>query len=281
MSFAARARERFASRPPLLLFVPNRKPPIANGPTKKVEKRASCGEDPIQNQLVSYARSVSGSATSGGVTYQARVAAFFAAGILAEEAATAGFGLPTDAVLDTVWCETTDPVDDIKVTTCAGDVLLVQAKRTVTLATAEGSEFAKACRQLVASVQSAPDARLVLAVGPGSSRSVGVDLRELLDALRPQALTAPFRTAELSQSVKGAQEVLLGHLRREWRAQYAKRPTSSQLRSLLQRLRVAVLDVEPDGRAAPVHLAARRRRSRRRVDTADVDEHARGAAGAC
>lgn len=191
---------------------------------------------------------VSGSATTGGVTYQARVAAYFGASILAEEAAVAGFGLPPDAVLDTVWCETTEPVDDVKVTTSANDVLLVQAKRTVDLAISEKSELAKACRQLVASAPS--DACLLLAVGPGSSRSVATDLRQLLDGLRPQPVTAPFRTVGLSGGLKQAQDVLLGHLRREWRAQYGERPTSGQLRGLLQRLRVAVLDVEPDGRDA-------------------------------
>jgi hypothetical protein len=197
-----------------------------------------------------------GDATAGGVTFQARVAAYFAVRVLAEQHAASLPGFSGDVVPTGVWCETTEALDDVEVRTSASAGLLVQVKRTLALAASPRSELAKVCDQLVRA-GTPPDARLdaaadslLLAVGPGTGAPVARDLRELLDALRVQPATAGFRRAHLSQQRARAQDVLLAHLRRSWRALHGREATTSDLRGLLRRTYVVVLDVEGAGRDA-------------------------------
>ena len=199
----------------------------------------------------SAARRGGGGATAGGVTFQARVAAWFGAMVLAEAHAARLPGLAPDAVAEEVWCETTEALDDVEVRTSAGIRLQVQAKRTLALTTSQTGEFAKVCTQLVdAAARGEPGDILVLAVGPGAGTPVTRDLRELLDALRLQPAAAPFRRDRLSQAKANVQEKLLAHLRRSWRASHGAIPKTADLRELLRCTYVLVLDVEADGTEA-------------------------------
>jgi hypothetical protein len=215
-----------------------------------------------------------GDATAGGVTFQARVAAFFAVRVLAEQHAASLPGFSGDVVPTGVWCETTEALDDIEVRSSAGARLLVQVKRTLVLGASPMSELAKVCDQLVragAPPDARPDGaddRLLLAVGPGTGAPVARDLRELLDALRPQPATAGFRRAHLSEQRARVQDVLLAHLRRSWRAVHGREATTPKLRELLRRTYVVILDVEDGGRDAAASEELLRQTVLGRPDTA-------------
>jgi len=194
------------------------------------------------------ARRGGGGATAGGVTYQASVAAWSGVAVLANEHAAGLPGLPAGAVPEEIWCETTEALDDLGVPTSAGVRLQVQAKRTLSLTTSPTGEFAKVCAQLVdAAAGGDPGDVLLLVVGLGAGMPVTRDLRELLEALRTQPVTAPFRRDRLSQAKAGVQDTLLAHLRRAWRARHGAAPTTADLRELLRRTHVLVLDIEPGG----------------------------------
>jgi hypothetical protein len=82
-----------------------------------------------------------GAATAGGVAYQARVAAWAAARILAEERAAGLWGLPSIS-LAALYCETGGGVDDLLLVTSGTGQLFVQAKRRIDLGQGAGSELA-------------------------------------------------------------------------------------------------------------------------------------------
>jgi hypothetical protein len=82
-----------------------------------------------------------GAATAGGVAYQARVAAWVAARILAEERAAGVWGFPSTSLVG-LYCETGDGVDDLLLVTSAAGQIFVQAKRQIDLGQNAGSELA-------------------------------------------------------------------------------------------------------------------------------------------
>src|SRR6266702_7198696 len=87
-----------------------------------------------------------GSAIQGGVNYQNRVAAWVCAHILAEKPA-APIGPHT--VAGYARFETSQPVDDLLVGSVDARHAFVQAKRRLTLSTAEDSELASVIDQFV------------------------------------------------------------------------------------------------------------------------------------
>ncbi|EGE39484.1 hypothetical protein GTY83_36860 [Streptomyces sp. SID4928] len=126
-----------------------------------------------------------GSATAGGVDFQARVAAWFAAQALAGPAAAGISGLYDSAVLD-VSCETGAPVDDCRVRLAGGVVLALQAKRSIVLGTTAGSELGKTVAQFVQQHlwSGHEHDRLVLVTSSDAALSVTTDLASVLDRLR-------------------------------------------------------------------------------------------------
>ncbi|PBC69698.1 hypothetical protein BX265_7043 [Streptomyces sp. TLI_235] len=125
------------------------------------------------NENASARSDAGGSAGAGGFDFQDRVAAWFAVAVLAGEAAAPVQGLWTGAV-QRVACETGDPVDDCRVRTSDGVTLALQAKRSITLGTAETSELAKTVGQFVAQHLSPghEENRLVLVTTSEASGSV-------------------------------------------------------------------------------------------------------------
>jgi hypothetical protein len=139
-----------------------------------------------------------GNATAAGVAFQANVASYFGALLLGERAIDRlpdlGRVLPLS-----VRVETEAPVDDILIETTAGGFIFIQAKSSIQFASNLESPLGKTIEQFVRQwivctsgfgkrrwdrpLSVAAD-RLVLAVGPGSSRSVTQDLALALRARR-------------------------------------------------------------------------------------------------
>lgn len=192
-----------------------------------------------------------GSATAGGVDFQARVAAWFAAQALAGSAAAGISGLYDSAVLD-VSCETGAPVDDCRVRLADGVVLALQAKRSITLGTTAGGELGKTVAQFVQQHlwSGHEHDRLVLVTSSDAASSVTTDLASVLDRLREApAGSAPESLFNAKQTK--AHTAFVRHVEREWKTQTKSPsgPTSEQLRAFLAQCWVWVLDVE-EGKAA-------------------------------
>jgi hypothetical protein len=187
----------------------------------------------------------SGAATSGGVTYEHRVAAYYAALILAGETRIPGLG--SDVLATQVWLQTEAPLDDVKVVDALGDELLIQAKRTLDAGTKAGSEFAKVCDQLLRAHRESPaTTQLSIAVGRDGGAPIAQRLRAVLGRARQQPADSPPRQLAPSRAERGVYDTFAGHLRRA--AQTEGKPAdAAELRSLMRRSEVRRLDVEPEG----------------------------------
>lgn len=207
-----------------------------------------------------------GRATQAGTDYQNRCAGWFAVFVLAERDVAHPLGLPTRVTLESVWCEATQPVDDVNVGTSQGGFVFGQAKHTLGLSTDEDSDLASALDQFVRQCLDARDRvagalpegrdlepdrdRLVILTGPGSSGPIKNDLPNLLRRVRiikPQRIGARLSTAASNAAEARALNVVRDHIVRSWTARTTIAPTEVEIGSLLELLWVLVLDVDPEG----------------------------------
>ena len=141
-------------------------------------------------------RSGAGAATTAGTTFQEDVAAWAAVQILAEQAASPGFGLPESVTLEGVSAESFQPVDDLSITTSDRGQIFLQCKTSVTLSRKPDSSLSKVIRQFVRQLVAgcldhegaarpldpARD-RLILAVAQGAASSVTKDLANAVETV--------------------------------------------------------------------------------------------------
>lgn len=189
-----------------------------------------------------------GRAGAGGFSYQHRVAAWFAVRVLAGIAAPPLTEL-WSGTLVRIDCETGEPVDDARVTFSGGSVVVVQAKRTITLSGGRTSELAKTVGQFVAQhvTPGHEDDRLVLVTTSAASASVRVHLANVLDHLRSADQSVPIADLRLSQRQRQALKVVTAHASHAFDEVAGRKPSEDELRGFLQQVAVLTLDVESDG----------------------------------
>jgi hypothetical protein len=195
----------------------------------------------------------SGAATSGGISFQHRVGAYYGALILAGEVRVPGLG--TDVAATQLWLETDEPLDDVKIVDALGVSLLIQAKRTLDAGVGAKTEFAKVCDQLVrAHRHGAADSRFSIVVGRETGHPIATRLAAVLHRARAQPPAAAPRHLAPSKDEKRMYDKLLAHLRRAAR-NHGQSADAAELRAILRRTEVRVLDVEPGGKSE--HCAIR------------------------
>lgn len=192
---------------------------------------------------ISSRKGTAGSRAAGGFRYQDRVTAWFAVRMLAGARASGVPGLYEGQVLDLV-CETRDEVDDCRVG-LPDDVLLLQAKHSLKLEQAEGSELGKVAAQFVRQHLTSERAsdKMVLVTTSFSSNSITEDLRGALDSFRN---SYPEPALPMSGDRGKALTVFQDHVQREWGrcSPAAAEPTEGELRAFLKQCWVLTLDVD-------------------------------------
>ena len=196
--------------------------------------------------------------------YQARVTAWTAVHLLAEKDADPPFGLT--APVARMACEGSEPVDDLIVTTDAGCTAYVQAKRTVSLSRVGyrsgrlaplASTVDQFVRQFLLTRAAAGDGedpsdaardRFMLAVGAGTPKTIGVNLREALERVRTHP-GQELPTDRLGKRRSEALNVVVEHVRASWRATTESEPSDRDVRQLLnlvylETIRVGELETE-------------------------------------
>jgi hypothetical protein len=213
-------------------------------------------------------RSGGGVATSLGMDYQFRVAAWAAVRILAEQDASLLWDLPVGTVLESVRCEAGSSdidsgvaVDDIILQTSSGGRIYIQAKRTLQLSSLPTSELGKTIEQFVRQFRSDAIAgnetedpnsiglmqdRLVIVVGSNCYAPVRTVLPSMLTKVRNSLPGSPIDEG-MNEAEKGALETLQGHIFRAFMELESRKPQDQELRSLLAFMRLTVLSVEADG----------------------------------
>ena len=203
-----------------------------------------------------------------GADYQARVSAWVAAHMLAEEDLEPPFRLT--APVARIACEGSGPVDDLIVTTGAGHTAYVQVKRTVCLERVRHragklAPLASAVDQFVRQflqgrtaprdgedASNAAHDRLVLAVGTGAPATIRVILRQALELVRAYPGHELPRDG-LSKRRREALDVVDQHARASWTEATGSGPADQDLGKLLKLLCVETIDVsegERDEQAA-------------------------------
>lgn len=212
------------------------------------------------------ASSVGGAAGAGGFAYQSRAAAWFAVRVLAEQGAPPKWELPPTTTLEAVFCETSQPVDDILVETSAGGFLLVQAKHGLKLEKRIDSELAKAVRQFVQqTLRPVPPPtyiqsdgrerpldrtrdRLLLITENEGSASIREHLRDVLNQLRALPPSQTLNKAARTQAEQEAPDVVYQHVITAWKAEQSRIPSEEEIRSVLVHVWVDTIDADKGGR---------------------------------
>lgn len=189
-----------------------------------------------------------GAGTVLGVDYQARVVAWLSARALAGQAASTQIGWHPQSEIRSIWMETSDAVDDIRISTAQDGSAFLQAKHAVQASSREGSPLGKALHQFV--VQGLDDLdRLVLVTSSSSSSAITQDLRRVLDRIRLLDSSDPDPVCK-TQAEARVFSIVSEHLRREWRTEGGRAEEPDRIRRLLSRVHVAVVDVEQSESAA-------------------------------
>ncbi len=214
-----------------------------------------------------------GAAMGAGADYQARVSAWVAVRMLAEEDVEPPFGLK--APVSGIAYEASEHVDDLIVTTDAGRIAYVQVKRTVSLSTVRhhagrlaplASAVDQFVRQFVQGktpsegVEDLSDTTygcFVLAVGTSAPATIRVTLREALE--RVQAYSGYDLAGDDSKGRSKALNVVVEHVRASWRAETGVDPGEHDIHEFLDLVHVATIEVgegERDEREAKDILRA-------------------------
>ncbi|MGX1612374.1 hypothetical protein ACWIF8_00585 [Micromonospora chalcea] len=202
-----------------------------------------------------------GAATNSGIDFQARVGALAMASMFAEidELLALGLGLGEQALIDAVYFETSDGIDDI-VLLVGGRRVLIQAKRSLSLSEKADSDFSSVLCQFVRQHTNAPqtDDTYVLATTPSASSRITGELRKLADAARLNLQGASDNP--LTKTERDVRDTTYGHIDRHYKTLTGLSITEAERTRLLRKIHVQVLDLESGGtleRAALSVLAAR------------------------
>lgn len=201
-----------------------------------------------------------GAATAGGMEFQHRVAAWLAVAILAEKGTALPWDLGSAAFLEALRCESGMSVDDILVLSSRGGFLFLNAKRSLSLSRRPNSELASAVGQFVHQFLAGKNRtsqvpgfdrpleqerdRLILAVGPHSSASIRIHLRNVLDRLKHPTPAITLATAHSNKDEKNALETIVKLIRPARQASAGNIPTDDDITELLRLFYVQDFAVE-------------------------------------
>ena len=157
--------------------------------------------------------------------------------------------------------ESDAPLDDIAVETDQDGWLLVQAKTKLSLSSSMASEFGKVAEQIVRQWHaglagkgargwdrplSLGRDRLIIAVGPGTSQTITIDLAKALSSLRAQA------TAPLPAKQRSVLRTLSASLKAAWKTVIGKNASDADIAAILPLIAIMRFDMAGPDRAAAI-----------------------------
>jgi hypothetical protein len=182
----------------------------------------------------------------GGANYQARVAAYVAVHVLAEEATPPPLGLWSAPIA--IDCEPSRPVDDLTVQTHLASAH-VQAKRSANLSDRLSASFASAIGQFVSHFHESfdPDRDLLVLAVQEASGPLRLALGKVLKRAQTLPEGSPLSDLAKTRSERQALRKILGLLGQLWRQEAGQAPTDGEIRRLLGSTRLAQLHLDDDG----------------------------------
>jgi hypothetical protein len=201
-------------------------------------------------------RPAGGFATQRGINYQNRVAAFFAASCLSESIAFAGF---TRSPIQSIRCETGEPLADILLTFENGGIAFVECKRSIQLTSSRMKPvLSQVIQQYVAADQSRNEGkfpwrrsldptkdRLMLLTSSESSESVTKHLTACLARIGPEASPDILPTIPRNDQETRAFADFHALALEVWKELMGVVPPPEKLVHLYSLFRIGCLDVNP------------------------------------
>jgi hypothetical protein len=197
-----------------------------------------------------------GVATSIGMDYEFRVAAWFAVHILAEQDITLPWNFPSKETFENLRLETEYPVDDLLVNTSDSGRIFLQVKHNLRMERNKNSSLASSIdqivRQFLAGENPTPDHshllnldrdRFVIITSPNASSEISNTTYSLLDHLRNQT-----KDLNVPQSEQHCLDVLSAHVKYSWNSMLGSDPSEGEIRKLLNYLYIHILDVDSNGK---------------------------------
>lgn len=207
-----------------------------------------------------------GAATSAGIDFQNRVAAWLAVRVLAEKESQPLWGWPAHSTLTFIRCETEQPVDDILLGSSNDGFGFIQVKHTLGATkgadSALGSVFDQFVRQWLrpevkgVGVPRPWDRRfdrdrdkLVALVGRSSSATVTLQLPALLAKLRELPDQSPAATAQLPVADTDLLATIRNHVNAAWGTVSKTACSDQEFTDFLRCVYVELVDADRDGPA--------------------------------
>ena len=204
-----------------------------------------------------------GAAAAGGFNFQHRVAAWVAAHILAEKAASPPWNLPVESTLEWLRCETEQPVDDLLIGTSVDGLIFMQVKHRINLSSRADSDLSSAIDQFVRQFISSRNKtgrstqtdrpldpakdRLVLVTSSISSEPVRVHIPRVLRKIRSLTQGQTIDETATNNDERQALSTIREHICRAWKALMDAEPSQGELKELLSLMYIQVLDVDSEG----------------------------------
>ena len=196
-----------------------------------------------------------GAATNSGIDFQHRVGALGMVTMLTNIADLDVVGLGDPGERPTrIRFETANGVNNIVIALDEGQIL-VPRTNTISLSTGADSEFAKVIRQFVAqSRHDVPNERYVLAVSPGASAKIRLDLKKLCESYRLNETDAGQNP--LTANERQVLDAVNAHIDREFK-DVTGSVCNEQFRiDLLRRIHIQTFDVAEGGTTERLAITA-------------------------
>lgn len=184
-----------------------------------------------------------GHSTARGIDFQAQVAAWFAAHLLAEiplNELRGSIPKPVDIKL-----EADEPVDDLVVQTANGGLIFVNVKTSVDLSARQGSAlesvFDQFVRQWLVTVARPLDVqrdRLVLAVDATQSGALVRASRDVLQRVADHQSIRPVSDIAKTEAERRFLSAAESHISMQWRIQKNASPTTEDIAQILQLVQI-------------------------------------------
>lgn len=185
-----------------------------------------------------------GAATALGVDYQSRIVAWALCQILAGPLAISRWDWPQNSTWSRVTSEAKSVVDDIVVENSYGDRAFLQAKHRVQLSSSPSGPLGSALDQFVGQLEEAKDGdRFILATSSETSARLRAEVPRILERARRLPPESSIWDAASGQSETEALEILVGHIRRAWGERRGAVPSEADIKDLMARTYLSVIDV--------------------------------------
>lgn len=198
-----------------------------------------------------HASSAGGRAGSIGTEYQSRVAAWFCVQILLEQGSISICDQSAGVNYEIVETQTNEEIDDLNVINSNGEKLLLNIKHKVNNSQKLTSDFAKALQQIVRQYlkeieNDNSNFKMVLVTSSNSSNSIKTDLKSLLNRIRhtPNQNLSSAHNNKKEESVLENIRRLIQHF---WFTETNKSPSEKDIKNLLKKIWVEILDVDSNG----------------------------------